>query len=81
MPVQDLNTQNISQLKMLCTENNGEWVCNGVDTCFLIIPNGIVKVLKTLQQRWITWSNPQGSISYSAMWIVTHMNVTQKSFM
>ena len=41
-------------LENISYQNYRESVCKDVDTCFLVIPNGIVKVVKTLQQGWIT---------------------------
>ena len=37
-----ITIENASYRKIMASE-----FCNGVDTCFLIIPNGIFKVLKT----------------------------------
>ena len=54
-----LNTRNISHSKIFCIENYSKSLCNDVDTCFLLIPHGIVEVLKTMDYL-------QGSISYAA---------------
>ena len=53
-PVQNLNTRNIFSFKNISYQKLVSQFYNGVDTCFLVILNGIVKVLKILQQRWIT---------------------------
>ena len=49
MPVRNINKQNISDLKIFHAKSYSESICNGVDMCFFVIPNDIVKVLKTLQ--------------------------------
>ena len=48
MSVRNINKQKISYSKIFHT-NYSESICNGVDMCFFVIPNDIVKVLKTLQ--------------------------------